>query len=502
MKMNVVLAALCGLALACNPKQADPELTCGAGTTREGDACVSTTPTVECAPGTRLEGGRCVSTVVEVHCAEGTRLEDGACVADGPTCGEGTELRDGVCVVVPPPEPTSTWGSDVRICGRSQTCSHPQLALGPDGALYVAYMNTSGASYAVVVSVSLDDGQTFTEKQRITSTDGYAMQPRVAVTSGGTVALAWTNYRPSDDGESYGNSDILVTTSADHGETWSAPTSVSGPPDELLHYEPALAADGDGFSVVWDSYLGNTSTALAVFSHDSGATFSMPLVVPTTTDPYDSVSGGGPLSRTADGAYLRPTVRVGYDFTTGDYRYDLGLQGLSRAADDSLTSDLEVDLTRMFSMSDFRLSPALSLAASASQRCLAFSNASSRDVDIFVAQWPASDEVPPAAKAIPGGTGTMQLAPRAALDDAGRCHVTWFDNRSGRWALMSAIVDADGGAHTPEQVSDATFAEDGVDAQLDTVDDLVVGAQYRFATWVDLRDGAGNVYVSRSPLSP
>ncbi|GMU62322.1 MAG: hypothetical protein AMXMBFR34_40850 [Myxococcaceae bacterium] len=492
------------LAAACGPGKTEPPITCGDGTRLDGTRCVSALVPIHCAPGTRLEADACVSTVAPVTCARGTHLEAGACVLDAQACAEGTHLADGRCVIDPPPVHHTSWGANVRVCPEGVRCFEPQVAVGADGSLYVAYtVLLGGASQdsAVALAVSSDDGATFTERKRFTGAEGYAYSPTLVVTAGGRVLLAWNDYQPGAGQDDYGTGDILLSTSADSGQTWSSPTTLSGPTATALHYRPWLSVDALGVDVVWQRYESQVSSVLFVRTTDQGATYTLPALLPDDAGPYDYVDLRGPTARLDTGELLAPYQRVGYDLMNGGYLSQVGVQSFQQDAQGTVTSMGGVDLKRLYYTRAMPVDPHPSLAAHGSgRRCLAFVDAPSRDSDVFVLTAEAAFSSSQRPHALPGGTGTTQLAPLAQLDATGRCHVTWLDNRAGEWALWSALVGADGLPAEPERVSDVAFPEDGVSRRLSDITGLAVTATSRYAVWTDTRDGAQSVYLSRGPV--
>ncbi|MEW5739515.1 MAG: sialidase family protein [Myxococcota bacterium] len=491
------------LAAACGPPKSDPPITCGEGTRLEGTRCVSTLVPIHCAPGTRLEADSCVSTVVPVVCATGTHLEAGTCVVDAVACAEGTHLEAGRCVVDPPPVHHTSWGANVRVCPEGVACFEPQLAVGADGTLYVAYtVNLGSSQSAVALAVSTDDGATFTERRRFTGSEGYAYTPTLVVTPGGAVLLAWNDYQVGSGGQGdYGTGDIMLSTSTDQGLTWSQARAISGPTGTALHYRPWLSVDAQGVDVVWQRYENQVSSVLFARSTDQGVNFTVPALLPDDAGPYDYVDLRGPSARLDSGELLAPYQRVGYDLMNGGYQSQIGVHSYQQDAQGTVTSMGGVDLKRLYYTREVPVDPQPSLAALGSgRRCLAFVDAPSRDSDVFVLAANEAFTSNMRPHALPGGTGTTQLAPRAQLDAAGRCHVTWLDNRTGQWEVWSALIGTDGVAAEPERVSDARFPEDSVNKRLSDVTGLALTATHRFAAWTDTRDGIQSVYLSSGPL--
>lgn len=102
----IVVFAACGL----EPVSEANLGTCGAGTERINNECVST---LTCAAGTHREGAQCFAdTTSGLRCGMGTHAEGSSCVADaGLVCGAGTTEQSGACVA------TLSCGSGTRQLG-------------------------------------------------------------------------------------------------------------------------------------------------------------------------------------------------------------------------------------------------------------------------------------------------------------------------------------------------------------------------------------------------
>ncbi len=134
-------------------------------------------------------------------------------------------------------------------------------AVAPDGTLYAVW--TDGNH--VVFTTSHDGGATFSRTRNIIDTaptmftlqavsraNGFAqiaIDPRGG-TKGGRLYLTWSDYR-------YGDVDVFCSTSADHGETWSAAVRVNDDPshngaDQFFQWMAVDPADGAAYVVFYD----------------------------------------------------------------------------------------------------------------------------------------------------------------------------------------------------------------------------------------------------------
>ena len=145
--------------------------------------------------------------------------------------------------------------------------------------------------FDVYVSRSDDDGMTWSEPKRL---DPFATEPSeieddfhplIETDGAGTWIATW--YTHDDHGATIGDDiDILVSTSTDNGETWSAsiPLNADAAYDQLpdnYAYDsyPRLAHDGNGHWVaIWQRRLvsGVESDLLIAHSTDGGASWTLP----------------------------------------------------------------------------------------------------------------------------------------------------------------------------------------------------------------------------------
>jgi hypothetical protein len=106
----------------------------------------------------------------------------------------------------------------------------PNVAVAPDGSVYVTVEgNTSASAGAVAVSRSRDGGASWT---RVTSpgVGAYAFEPAIAVDAHGTVAITWYDLRNGRPGDAALSGDVWFASSRDRGLSWRE-THVAGPTD-------------------------------------------------------------------------------------------------------------------------------------------------------------------------------------------------------------------------------------------------------------------------------
>ncbi len=123
----------------------------------------------------------------------------------------------------------------------------PDVAFGPDGTLYVTYVNLEGNGNVPAnlwLSKSSDGGRTLSEPVRVVG--GLAFQARVAVDTAGTVHLTWLRARDVGLLALGRASPIVASRSSDGGRTFSNPVRVSDPSRPLVGAaSPVIDSDGE-----------------------------------------------------------------------------------------------------------------------------------------------------------------------------------------------------------------------------------------------------------------
>lgn len=122
--------------------------------------------------------------------------------------------------------PTVTWVNDNLPCG----AFNGHLAAAPDGTLYLP---TSLCGEDPVVYVSRDDGLTWT-KRVVASADVNGTDPTVGVDPQGNAYVAWVDTKGV----------LFLSVSKDNGATWSTPVKASAP--GITGTMPAIAVGDPG----------------------------------------------------------------------------------------------------------------------------------------------------------------------------------------------------------------------------------------------------------------
>lgn len=175
------------------------------------------------------------------------------------------------------------WSPTVTLNDDSSPVSHgfQGAGVGPDGTIYVAWLDMrekedpavkkgyTGGAAAVYLTRSTDGGRTWSKNIRIAGD----VCPCCRVAFGfvkDRVVVAW---RGAESGDMR---DIFTASSADRGETWSAPALVARDGWKIKgcpHVGPSFASLGDQLYIAWYSE-GGAKPAIYVASTRDGQTFT------------------------------------------------------------------------------------------------------------------------------------------------------------------------------------------------------------------------------------
>lgn len=177
----------------------------------------------------------------------------------------------------------------------------PNVVAGPDGVVFVSWIQSWGGNVAVSLAHSSDAGQTYSGWTNVSSTSFVGISS-LAVDSGGRLYVAYTAFSAAS------SSYVVNVTWSDDGATWATAQMIAAPNTSPLF--PALLADSSGtVHLAW--YAGLPSGGYVIEysqSRDRGASWTGPLAI---TAPF---SGGyvGYLAGEGDTVMY---VRGSYDLT-------------------------------------------------------------------------------------------------------------------------------------------------------------------------------------------
>jgi len=196
-----------------------------------------------------------------------------------------------------------TWSTPVIVnvsmySSAAQQC--PSIAVGPDGAVYVAWHEnrTGGLNINVYLARSNGGSLIFGPAVRVDDTGiqfSWQEAPSVAVNCKGVVFVVWKDDRG-------GTPRVYGARSTNRGDTFSANIRIDdGAAANVATGTPTLAADDLGrFYVVWNDNRDLNSNIYLSRSVDNGATFSASVRV-DDTGTASSVQGNPSVAAVGDG---------------------------------------------------------------------------------------------------------------------------------------------------------------------------------------------------------
>jgi hypothetical protein len=134
-----------------------------------------------------------------------------------------------------------------------------------------------GVTWSKVIDISTDGSISVRDPDTGARIRAGAGLPDIAVGPNGTLYAVWSDGRFSD----FTHDDVALSRSTDGGLTWSNPIKVNASPSGVAAFTPSVDVSSDGtVAVTYYDFRNNTPStstlptdAFAVFSHDGGATF-------------------------------------------------------------------------------------------------------------------------------------------------------------------------------------------------------------------------------------
>jgi hypothetical protein len=347
------------------------------------------------------------------------------------------------------------------------------VAAGPNGlvlASWVDYRSGLNCGY----SFSVDGGATFNKNFLIKPANGNITGDATAAIDG-----SGTMYAVCQD---YGISQVRLSTSTDKGANWSAPASIQSAPDK-----PWIGASQSSPGTIFVTWLGDAAGIKR--STDSGKTWGQ-------VHPLGFLNHGTAIMVGSSGV-----VHVPFSPNGGDIRY-------ARTKDLGNTWDATktIGQTGTFCWSDCgsRQHPILGGGADTTGKYAAVAWAATYtggegDEDIWVIYSSNSgDTWTKPIKVNDNTKKSRQFQPWVAVDDYGRMHVVWTDQRNGKLDTYYArsLPDATKGFEPNVQVNDksGSIVSDILDYK-----GIAVYGNDVFVTFEDSRNGNSDIYFAKAP---
>ena len=220
----------------------------------------------------------------------------------------------------------TTFGTAIDVSATRLNDDSPQVAVGPDGATTITWIQYLGLSGGVTVQAATRTAgaPSFTTPIDVcASSEFYLVTPQIAVGADGTTTITWIGMTSS-------NQTIVQTATRAAGSiTFSDPTTLSDNQTDATNPQVAVGPDG-ATTITWTLMPGWIPTMPIIVQAATRAagssTFSVPLDLSSTGGNADSPQ----IAIAADG-----TTTITWSF--GDGSHDI-VQAATRAADASVFS--------------------------------------------------------------------------------------------------------------------------------------------------------------------
>jgi hypothetical protein len=183
----------------------------------------------------------------------------------------------------------STFSEKIRINDAKPTRA-PSLAVA-NGTVYLAWTVGDDEAADIRVAKSVDGAATFGAPLIVERSKGYSDAPKLAVDARGAVHLVYAEHERGF----FGRRHVRYTRSGDGAASFARPRDISAADAGF----PALSVDGKGnLYVLWERFADHRPRGLALaVSGDGGKTFTAPVLVPESADAGWNGSSQGLLMR-------------------------------------------------------------------------------------------------------------------------------------------------------------------------------------------------------------
>jgi len=160
----------------------------------------------------------------------------------------------------------TTWSAAKRLTWTSGLSSDPALAVDSGDVIHVVWQDDTPGNYEIYYKRSEDGGTTWSTSKRLTWTLSGSHRPVIAIDSGDTIHVVWSDDTP-------GNAEIHYKNSADGGTTWSAVKRLTWTSGKSS--SPAMAIGTDNaIHIVWEDNTTDNGEIYYKGSTDGGSTWS------------------------------------------------------------------------------------------------------------------------------------------------------------------------------------------------------------------------------------
>jgi len=160
----------------------------------------------------------------------------------------------------------ATWNTMKKLTFTPWMTSSPAIAIDSSNAIYIVLGESTAGNWQISYTKSTDGGKTWSTISRLNSTSGNAQGPAIAIDTGDTIHVAWTD-------DTSGNNDIYYARSKDGGATWSAAKRLSWTSGDS--HQPGISIDSNNMiHVVWYVQTPGNGDVFYRHSADGGKTWS------------------------------------------------------------------------------------------------------------------------------------------------------------------------------------------------------------------------------------
>jgi hypothetical protein len=145
----------------------------------------------------------------------------------------------------------------IDLSDNTRVSAHPDIAMGPNSKVYLAWSDTSSELHLADVWYSVSENGQFAKAQNVSNTAGVSTQPVVAADETGRFVVAW-----SDTNIDNSRPEIYARVSHNKGATLSHIIDISNTQGGSKHAR--LAISQDRFYVVWEEDAGAVATKVMV----------------------------------------------------------------------------------------------------------------------------------------------------------------------------------------------------------------------------------------------
>jgi hypothetical protein len=200
----------------------------------------------------------------------------------------------------------SEWSTPLQLSTTRFTGESPKILADNSGIVYVAYSKTINEERGIYMVKSIDEGRNWSDPSQLFNAEAagwdIADSPELATDQNGAVNVIWAKKSFPEDGHLLG---LYTSVSGDQGSTWSNPIIVE---EGDLTWSQISGIHSSNLYRIWQEV--DISSQLVNWNQvsiDGGVTWSLPTSV---TDPEDNIGSPIATTDTAGRLYLFQPIQV------------------------------------------------------------------------------------------------------------------------------------------------------------------------------------------------